>query len=244
MRERIQGKNLSMVTSQPLPGVPFETALLVFARRWLAWAALLLVSTYGAAHAGIVQRVEKDGTVTYVNVPDGTRAAPTATGSAPAYRKGRPPKAVSKYQALLREAARKYRLSIALLQAVLETESAGNPGAISHAGAEGLMQLIPKTQSRMGVVDPFDPRESVMGGARYLRELGDRFDENVVLMIAAYHAGERAVEGAGYRVPHFPTTRQYVATVLRRYYRAKARAAERGRGAKPKKKKQPKRDKD
>lgn len=194
----------------------------------LLCGGLLLGSV--TASARIVQRVEKDGTVTYVNVPDGERAKPAPSGgggdtpTTAKYRKGRPPKAVSKYQALLREAARKYRLSIALLQAVLETESAGNPTAVSHAGAEGLMQLIPKTQNRMGVVDPFDPRESVMGGARYLRELGDRFDDNVVLMIAGYHAGERAVERAGYRVPHFPTTRQYVATVLRRYYRAKARA--------------------
>jgi soluble lytic murein transglycosylase-like protein len=168
------------------------------------------------AHARIVQKVHKDGTVSYVNVPDITPIPLTKAG--PLARSTR------RYRQLLAQAARKYRLPIALLAAVLETESAGNPRAVSHAGAEGLMQLIPKTQARMGVADPFDPRESVMGGARYLRELADRFDENLVLVVAAYHAGERAVEAAGRRVPSFPTTRQYVTTVMRRSYRAKARA--------------------
>lgn len=171
------------------------------------------------ADARIVQRVEKDGSVTYVNVPDGPAPKATSPVARP-----RAPKAASRYQQLLREAARKYRLPMTLLQAVLETESAGNPRAVSTAGAEGLMQLIPKTQTRMGVADPFDPRENIFGGARYLRELGDRFDENTVLMIAGYHAGERAVEAAGFRVPNIATTRQYVTMVLRRYYRAKAQA--------------------
>ena len=123
---------------------------------------------------------------------------------------------------MLREYARKYRLPVALLKAVLETESAGNHKAVSSAGAQGLMQLIPKTALRMGVADSFDPRENIQGGARYLRLLGDRFDDNIVLMIAGYHAGENAVERAGYKIPDIPSTRQYVTMVLRRYYRAKA----------------------
>ena len=175
------------------------------------------VAAWPVAWARIVQKVEKDGTVTYVNVPDGKPAA-AATA------RPRAPRAAGRYHQLLREAARKYRLPVTLLQAVLETESAGNPRAVSTAGAEGLMQLIPKTQARMDVADPFDPRENIFGGARYLRELGDHFDENTVLMIAGYHAGKRAVAAAGYRIPNIPTTRQYVTMVLRRYYRAKAQA--------------------
>jgi soluble lytic murein transglycosylase-like protein len=113
---------------------------------------------------------------------------------------------------------------VALLSAVLETESAGDTQAVSSAGAQGLMQLIPRTQARMEVADPFDPRDSIFGGARYLRDLADRFDENLVLIVAGYHAGERAVVEAGYRIPAFPSTRQYVTTVLRRFYRAQADA--------------------
>ena len=185
-------------------------------KRVAAVALCVLAATSPMAQARIVQKVEKDGTVTYANVPD--RSA--QTGTAP----GRPraPKAARRYLQLLREYARKYRLPVALLRAVLETESAGNHKAESSAGAQGLMQLIPKTQLRMGVADAFDPRENIQGGARYLRELADRFDENIVLIIAGYHAGEAAVERAGYKIPDIPSTRQYVTMVLRRYYRAKA----------------------
>jgi soluble lytic murein transglycosylase-like protein len=172
---------------------------------------VILIALPSWAEAKIVPRVGRDGVVTYVYVPDTRKQIGKMRAS-------------RRYRALLNEAARKYRLPTALLQAVLETESAGDMRAVSGAGAQGLMQLIPKTQARMGVSDPFDPRESIFGGARYLRELADRFDENLVLIVAGYHAGERAVEAAGFRVPEFPTTRQYVLTVLRRYYRAKASA--------------------
>jgi soluble lytic murein transglycosylase-like protein len=183
-------------------------------------ATLVLLATATPAAAKIVKRVGPDGVVTYVYVPD-------------APRRGLGPwRATARHRALLAEAARKYRLPVELLEAVLHTESAGNARAVSPAGAEGLMQLIPRTQARMDVGDPFDPRESIIGGARYLRELADRFDENTVLVLAAYHAGERAVEAAGFRVPAIPSTRQYVTTVLRRYYRLRAAAARRAGGRK------------
>jgi soluble lytic murein transglycosylase-like protein len=175
----------------------------------LFWVGTLLLMAASAAQAKIVPRTGKDGVVTWVYVPDTPRRIGKLTAS-------------RRYRTLLAEAARKYQLPIALLTAVLETESAGNARAVSAAGAQGLMQLIPRTQARVGVSDPFDPRESIFGGARYLRDLADRFDENLVLVIAAYHAGERAVEAAGFTVPDFPSTRQYVVTVLRRYYRAQA----------------------
>jgi soluble lytic murein transglycosylase-like protein len=189
-------------------------------RAFLSLAAILAAAPSAAK---IVPRKGPDGVITYVYVPDAPKRR------FPRMRAGK------RYQALLAEAARKYRLPLALLQAVMETESAGNSRAVSSAGAQGLMQLIPKTQSRMGVDDPFDPRDSILGGARYLRELADRFDENLVLVIAGYHAGERAVEAAGHRVPDLPATRQYVTMVLRRYYRARddARRSKRPPGGRP-----------
>jgi soluble lytic murein transglycosylase-like protein len=173
----------------------------------VTWANLL-----PEAAGKIVRRIGPDGIPTYTYVPDAPR------------RPLRQLRATRRYQALLAEAARKFRLPVALLAAVLETESAGDAQAVSSAGAQGLMQLIPKTQARMEVADPFDPRESIFGGARYLRDLADRFDENLVLIVAGYHAGERTVVEAGYRIPAIPSTRRYVTTVLRRYYRAQADA--------------------
>lgn len=103
----------------------------------------------------------------------------------------------------------------ALVEAIVAVESAFNPMAVSVKGAMGLMQLMPQTASRYGVADPFDPRQNVSGGARYLRDLLLRF-ENLPHALAAYNAGARAVlryQG----LPPYPETRDYVRKVLDRY---------------------------
>lgn len=129
-----------------------------------------------------------------------------------------------------------------LIRAVIKTESDYDPRVVSSAGAQGLMQLMPDTARLMGVTDAFEPRQNIMGGARYLQILARRFcrtpvapenvspevlrvcsDEELVKVVAGYHAGPAAVEKYG-GLPPYETTRFYVATVLRRYdeYRAKA----------------------
>ncbi len=129
-----------------------------------------------------------------------------------------------RYDALLREAAAYYRLPFAFLKAVVSVESAFSPNVVSAKGAMGLMQLMPRTARAMGVTDPFDPRQNVFGGARYLRGLANRFEGDLVLTIAAYHAGEGAVGRHG-GVPPYPDTRRYVQKVLAAYerYRREAR---------------------
>ena len=105
------------------------------------------------------------------------------------------------------------RVSPALALALIAVESAGRPRALSHAGAQGLMQLIPATARRFGVRDAMDPADNIRGGVRYLHWLIEHFDGDAVLALAAYNAGEGAVRRHG-GVPPFAETRLYVPKVV------------------------------
>ena len=120
------------------------------------------------------------------------------------------------YTAIIHAAARRYRLPPALVKAVMAAESGFNPAARSHAGACGLMQLMPVTAREMGVEDIFDPEQNIHGGARYLRYLINHFSGDVKLAVAAYNAGPNLVARLG-RVPNIPETRTYVRRVLGLY---------------------------
>jgi soluble lytic murein transglycosylase-like protein len=119
--------------------------------------------------------------------------------------------------ALANDAAARYGLDPCLIVSVMRAESAFNRMAVSPKGASGLMQLMPATAARFGVRSIFDPHENVMGGARYLRWLLDRFRGDVRLALAGYNAGEGAVEMYGYRIPPFLETQNYVRTIYARY---------------------------
>lgn len=114
-------------------------------------------------------------------------------------------------------AAKRYFLPQALVRAVIHTESRFRPLAVSSAGARGLMQLMPKTADSLGVRDSFDPRQNIMGGCKLLRLLANRYDGDLVLVMAAYHAGAGAVKRYG-GVPPYESTRKYVVAVIRRYH--------------------------
>lgn len=118
------------------------------------------------------------------------------------------------YEALIRATADRYRLHPELLHAVVLTESAYNPGAVSSAGAVGLMQLMPDTARRYGVRNVWDPTENVKGGASYLRDLLDMFNNDLRLALAAYNAGEGAVMRYGNQIPPYSETQDYVRKVL------------------------------
>lgn len=124
---------------------------------------------------------------------------------------------------IIREAASRYGVSEDLIEAVIEAESQFNPRAVSHRGAQGLMQLMPQTAATLGVEDPFSPRENIHGGVRHLRSLMDRFDNNVPLALAAYNAGHVAVINHG-GIPPYPQTRAYVSRILRHLKRNEAKA--------------------
>ena len=119
---------------------------------------------------------------------------------------------------LVREAADRHRVDPALIRAVIQTESNWNPSAYSRKGAGGLMQLIPTTAQRFGANDVFNPQQNIDAGVRYLKTLLERYNGNLDLALAAYNAGEGAVDRA-HGVPAFRETRDYVHKVQDAYFR-------------------------
>ncbi len=115
----------------------------------------------------------------------------------------------------IRIAARKYDLPPELLYGVIKAESNFQVRAVSHAGAQGLMQLMPGTAKELGVDNPFDIEQNIDGGARYLRKMLDKFGGDIKLALAAYNAGPSAVEKYGGQIPPYRETEQYVDKVLR-----------------------------
>ncbi len=140
-------------------------------------------------------------------------AAPARASSGPT--RGRPADVGRKetIEACIGESARKYNLPPGLIKAVIEAESGFRPDAVSVAGAQGLMQLMPATARDLGVTDSFDIRQNIDGGSRYLRQMLDLFGGDTRLALAAYNAGPGNVQKYGGEVP-FPETRQYVGRVL------------------------------
>lgn len=170
---------------------------------------------------GIYGYTGADGGVHLSNVPGDARYAPLIPDPAEAPAAPAAPAAAAPmpYLALIGQAAREQRIEAALLQAVAGVESGHDPRAVSGKGAMGLMQLMPETASRYGVTDPYDPAQSLGAGARHLRHLLERYDCDLALALAAYNAGEGAVERHGRRIPPYRETTAYVPRVMQRYQR-------------------------
>lgn len=123
----------------------------------------------------------------------------------------------SPYDAYFEEAANTYNVPVALLLAMGQVESGFNPNVVSSAGAIGIMQLMPGTATSLGVDDPYDPRQNIMGGAKYVSQLIDQFQDfpnALELVIAGYNAGPQAVVNAGYQVPAYKETQNHVQKVM------------------------------
>jgi soluble lytic murein transglycosylase-like protein len=200
----------------PMTAEPRRIATLI--RRWrpgTLLTGLLLLSPLHpvGAQAEIYQYIGPNGTISLTNVPSDARYRKIEVESA-------------RFHALLSERelepvikrhSSQQQLHPALIRAVIKAESNFDPRAVSRAGAMGLMQLMPQTAVRLDVRDTFDPDENVGGGAKYLRQLLDRFHGNLPLALAAYNAGENIVDRYQ-ALPPIDETRQYVRKVLR-YYR-------------------------
>lgn len=180
--------------------------------------AVLLVALAAPALAGgpIYTFTDADGVIHFTNLPPRD----------PRYRRlPRPPQraplvqvapARYDYDPLIGQAAEAHRLPPALVKAVIAAESDFDPRAVSRAGAQGLMQLMPTTAAVLGVADPLEPTQNVHGGVSYLRSLLDRYGD-LTRALAAYNAGPEAVDHYG-GVPPYRETRAYVDRVLT-YYR-------------------------
>ena len=127
---------------------------------------------------------------------------------------------ISNIDSAVSHASDQTQLDPDLIASVIHAESGFNPNAVSRKGAQGLMQLMPKTASNLGVANPFDPVANVEGGSRYLRELLDRYDSNLVKALAAYNAGPQRVEEYN-GVPPYRETQAYVAGIVRDFNRKK-----------------------
>jgi hypothetical protein len=125
-----------------------------------------------------------------------------------------PEKPEPPFHRLILQAAIAHEVKPALIKAVILAESNYNPRAVSKSGARGLMQLMPQTAAALGVTDLFDPEDNINGGVKYLRQLLDRFDNDVRLALAAYNAGSRHVRNYN-GVPPFRATRLYIKKVFK-----------------------------
>ncbi|HSB28528.1 MAG TPA: lytic transglycosylase domain-containing protein, partial [Pyrinomonadaceae bacterium] len=125
----------------------------------------------------------------------------------------------AKLDSLIKQNGYRYRVDPYLIFLVMEQESHFNSRVVSPKGAQGLMQLMPGTGARFGVRRPFDPAQNISGGTRYLRELLNRFNNRVDLVLASYNAGEGAVIKFGHKVPPYQETRNYVKQISYRYRR-------------------------
>jgi soluble lytic murein transglycosylase-like protein len=195
-------------------------------------ALLLLLAFAGVAEAQITVVVDENGRRVYVNdfasKPLRATATPSQNGSGTASKgqtsglsgssNRRVVSSREEIEQIVREAAQRHHVDPALVRAVIKAESAWNPAAVSRAGAQGLMQLMPATAEQHGVDNAFDPAQNVNAGVKHLRMLLEKYNGDLDLALAAYNAGEGAVRRAG-GVPNIAETRAYVQKVTETYFR-------------------------
>ena len=164
-------------------------------------------------YADIYVYVDSEGVLHFTNVP--------TSSSYKIYIREKPDRSLNsdvtrRYDQIITDAAERHGVSFSLLKAMIKIESDFNPRAISKAGAMGLMQIMPENIKELNIKDPFDPRENIMGGTRYLKQMINRFKGKLPLALAAYNAGPNIVERYQ-RIPPFTETENYVEAVMKYY---------------------------
>jgi hypothetical protein len=177
-----------------------------------------LIFFTSAVSADIYKYTDERGVVCYTDAPLGKKTQKVMKEDAAGEKSSSVPFSGSAddYGSYVIRAASKYEIEPELIHAVIKTESNGNERAVSRKGAIGLMQLMPSTAMDMNVSDPYNPKENIEGGAKYLRYLLERFNGDLTLALAAYNAGPTTVEKYG-SVPPISETRQYVKKVFSLY---------------------------
>jgi soluble lytic murein transglycosylase-like protein len=180
-------------------------------RFFVAGLGLLLWTGYPVS-ADVYRYVDKNGVWHFTNIKNDSRykiyiRTPKET----------PSEYIEKYEDVIKQASRRFGIEPSLIKAVIKAESDFDHRAVSHKGAQGLMQLMPRTADQMDVDNPFNPEENIFGGTQYLSVLLKRFNNNKRLALAAYNAGPETVESCK-GIPPYKETRIFVKRVLD-YYR-------------------------
>jgi soluble lytic murein transglycosylase-like protein len=186
---------------------------------------LAVAASPGFARADVYSFTDANGVSHFSNVPSDSRyqllfaSPPEPVAGSPKEKSIDWLARSARYDGIISVAAKAATIQAALVRAIIVVESGFNPRAVSKKGAIGLMQLQPATARRYGVKNIYDPEQNVRAGAHYVSDLLARFDSNLELALAAYNAGEEAVERYGRRVPPYRETLAYVPSVMRVYQR-------------------------
>lgn len=181
---------------------------------------LLALASAASASSKIYYYMDEQGVRHYTDAPDNNRyrlivlSPQDRTASGDRY-DARLLARATQYDAIIENAAKAAAVEANLVRAVIVVESGFNVRAMSKRGAMGLMQLMPATAARFGISNSFDAQQNITAGARYLKFLLDRFHQNMTLALAAYNAGEEAVDRNGGQVPPFAETMAYVPRVMK-----------------------------
>jgi soluble lytic murein transglycosylase-like protein len=173
--------------------------------------AVLFISVATSAQADIYMFIDSQGVLHFTNAPTSSQYT--------LYIKERPKPAevTKKYDGIIQEASNMFGLSFSLLKAMIGVESNFDSRAISKKGALGLMQIMPQNLQAFNIRDPYDPKDNIMGGARYFKSLLERFEGKLPLALAAYNAGPTVVDK--YRnIPPIKETKDYVKKVMKHFY--------------------------
>jgi len=181
---------------------------------------------------GIVTITDEHGRKIYINTSEARSKGALAAPSASPAKAGNTASPSSEISKLVEQTANRLQVDPQLVHAIIKVESEYDPKAVSPKGAMGLMQLIPETAQRFGVEDPFNPKENIEGGVSYLRYLLDLFGGDLPRSLAAYNAGEGAVERSG-GIPSYAETRNYVQKVTNLYQSGSGQLGTNAAGGKP-----------
>jgi len=184
----------------------------------ISYVLILLFSAGIVVHADIYRYIDENGVMHFTNTPtSSTQKFKLFLREKP---KINPRYSTKKYDDIIAKASQQYGVSFPLLKAIIKAESDFDPQAVSKKGAKGLMQIMPENFKLLGIKDPFDPSQNIHAGARYFKQMYDRFKGKLALSLAAYNAGPKAVDRYQ-TVPPYEETEEYVKRVLKFYYNYK-----------------------